>query len=258
MDKVLAIFKKEIKGFIFNPNFLIVCGLCAVILSWVYPIQLNLFAQEMQNHVFQGQVPKQQLNIHYAVFLRHLSYLNLMLILVVPALTMRLFAEEKKMRTYDLLLTSPITSVQIVAGKYFSVLGAIFVIMLIAFLYPATTAFFVKIQWLNLIIAFSGIFLVSAVYAAMNLFCSALTESAIVSYVMAVIFNVAIWFVGIGVEVVDSSLARQVFEHISLNQHLSGLVEGTIRTNSLVFFASCIFLFAFLSERVVESSRWRS
>jgi len=257
MDKIISIFKKEMKGFIINPNFLFVCGLCAAILSWVYPIQLNMFAQEMQNHVFQMQVAKQQTNIHYAVFLRHLSYLNLILILVVPALTMRLFAEEKKMRTYDLLLTSPITSPQIVVGKYLSVLGAILIIMLIAFLYPAATGFFVKVQWLNLILAFAGIFLVSAVYGAMNMFCSSLTESAIVSYVMAVIFNVAIWFVGIGVEVVDSSLARQIFEHISLNQHLSGLVEGTVRTSSLVFFASLIFLFSFLTERVVESSRWR-
>jgi ABC-2 type transport system permease protein len=257
VNQVLAIFKKEMKGFFFSPNFLIVCGLCAVLLSWVYPIQLSTYAQELRNHVYQMQGSKQQLNVHYALFLRHLSYLNLMLILIVPALTMRLFAEERKMKTYDLLLTSPVTSGQIVAGKYLSVLGAILTIMAIAFLYPAVTSMFVKVQWLNLFIAFSGIFLVSAVYGAMNLFCSSLTESAIVAYVMAVLFNIAIWFVGIGVEIVDSSLARQVFEHISLNQHLSGLVEGTIRTSSLVFFASLIFLFAFLSERVVESSRWR-
>jgi ABC-2 type transport system permease protein len=257
MDKIISIFKKEMKGFIFNPNFLIVCGLCAVILSWVYPIQLNMFASELRNYVFQMQMPKQQLNIHYAVFLRHLSYLNLVLILVVPALSMRLFAEEKKMRTYDLLLTSPITSTQIVIGKYLSLIGATVVVIFIAFLYPLVTAFFAKINWPTLLIAFSGIFLVGAVYGAMNLFCSALTESAIVSYVMAVIFNVGIWFVGIGVEVVESPLARKIFDHISMNQHLASMVEGTIRTSSLVFFASMIALFVFLTERVVESSRWR-
>jgi ABC-2 type transport system permease protein len=216
-----------------------------------------MFAGELRNFVMQQQVPKQQLNIHYAVFLRHLSYLNLMLILVVPALTMRLFAEEKKMRTFDLLLTSPVTSLQIVIGKYLATLGAILTIIFIAFLYPAVTALFVKVNWAILLIAFSGIFLISAVYGAMNLFCSSLTESAIVSYVMAVIFNVAIWFVGVGGEVVDSSLGRKIFEHISLSQHLSSFVEGTIRSSTLVFFASLIFLFGFLTERVVESSRWR-
>ena len=257
MDKIAAIYKKEIKGFLFNPNFFMVCGLVTVVMSWVYPIQLNMFAQELQNYVYQMQIPKQQLNIHYAVFLRHLSYLNLMLILVVPALTMRLFSEEKKMRTFDLLLTSPVTSAQIVIGKYLAVMSALLVIIFLAFLYPGVTSFFAKVNWPILIIAFSGIFLVSTVYAGMNLFCSALTESAIVSYVMAVIFNVAIWFVGIGGEIVDSPLARKIFEHISLSQHLSSLVEGTIRTGTLVFFATLVFLFGFLSERVVESTRWR-
>ncbi len=257
MDKIFIIFKKELKGFIYNPNFFVVCGLCAVVMSWVYPIQFNIFSQQLQNYVYQSQIPKQQLNIHYAVFLRHLSYLNLMLILVVPALTMRLFAEEKKMKSFDLLLTSPVTSAQIVIGKYLALMVAIFMIVLLAFLYPACTALFAKFNWAVLIIAFLGLFLVSFVYAGMNLFCSSLTESAIVAYVMAVIFNVAVWFIGIGSEVVDGPLARGIFEHISLSHHLSSLVEGTIRTGTLVFFCTLVFLFGFLSERVVESSRWR-
>jgi ABC-2 type transport system permease protein len=257
MDKVGAIFRKEVRGFLFSPTFWFVCGLFATVMSWVYPIQLNMFAQELSNYVYQSQVPKQQLNIHYAVFLRHLSYLNLMLMLIVPALTMRLFAEEKKMRTFDLLLTSPVTSVQIVMGKYLAVLVAVFAFVCISVLYPAATAFFTKVNWPVLFIAFLGIFLVGAVYAAMDLFCSSLTESAIMSYVMAVIFNVAIWFIGIGGEVVDGPVARRVFEHISISQHLSSLVEGTVRTTTLVFFATIIFLFSFLTERVVESTRWR-
>ena len=258
MDKILAIARKEFRGFIASPQFLVVCALCAVVFSWVYPIALNMFAQNLHNYVFQMQAPKQQLNIHYAVFLRQLSYLNLMLILVVPAFTMRLFAEEKKMKSFELLMTSPLTSAQIVIGKYLAVLGALVLVNLLAFSYPAATAMFAKVNWSTLIISFLGVFLVSAVYGAMNLFCSSLTESAIVAYVMAVILNILIWFIGMGVEVVDGPTARQVFEHISLNSHLSSLAEGTVRTSSLVFFASIIFLFAYLAERVIESSRWRS
>lgn len=252
-----SIFLKETKGFFKSPNFYIVCFLCASIFSWVFPISLNMFVQTLQNYMFQPGVPQEQLNIHYGVFLRHLSQLNLLLIFVVPALTMRLFAEEKKMRTFDLLLTSPVTSAQIVVGKYLAALVAVFAICALATIYPIGTAMMTPVNWSTLVIASMGIFLVAAVYASMNLFCSALTESAIVAYVMAVIFNVAIWFIGIGVEVVDSSWARQVFEHISLNQHLGGLVEGTIRTSGLVFILSLIFLFGFLTERVVESNRWR-
>jgi ABC-2 type transport system permease protein len=183
--------------------------------------------------------------------------MNLLLILIVPALTMKLFAEEKKMRTFDLLLTAPLTSAHIVIAKYAAAMSAIFVLMFLAFLYPAVTGLFASFSWVALLIAFSGIFLVAAVYAAMNLFCSALTESAIVAFTMAVIFNISIWFLGMGVEVVDSNMARAVFEHISLNTHLSSMVEGTVRTSSLVFFASVVGLFCFLTERVVEAARWR-
>lgn len=257
MKSTIVIFKKELKGFFFSPQFYIVAFLCSVIFSWVFPIQLNVFQEGLQNAMYAQGAPQQQFNIHYGVYLRQLSYLNLMLIFVVPALTMRLFAEERKMRTFDLLLTSPVTSAEIVLGKYLAALVAIGGIILLSLLYPVMTSFFTKINWAPLIIAFMGLFLVGAVYAAMNIFCSSLTESAIIAFVMAVIFNVSVWFIGIGVEVVDSSVARQIFEHISLNQHLAGMVEGTVRTNSIIFIFSLIALFVFLSERVVESFRWR-
>lgn len=253
----MTIFKKELKGFIFSPTFWIICFLVSAVFSWVYPIQLNLFAQLLLNYVMQQNVPANQLNIHYGVFLRLLSYLNLLLIFVVPALTMKLFAEEKKMHTFDLLLTSPVTSLQIVIGKYLAALGAVLGLVFVAMAYPLATAALTKLNWMPLIIAFFGIFLVGAVYAAMDLFCSSLTDNSLIAYVASVTCNVSIWFVGIGAEAVDSASLRKIFEHLSLNSHLSSLVEGTIRTNGLVFFASIIVLFCFLAERVVESSRWR-
>lgn len=257
MSGTLTIFKKELKGFYCSPTFYLMAFLISAVFSWVYPIQLNLFAQLLMNYVMQAQVPLQQLNIHYGVFLRQLSYLNLLLIFIVPALTMRLFAEEKKLRTFDLLLTSPVTSLEIVMGKYLAALGAVAGIVLLALSYPMATGALAKIQWGPLFIAFGGIFMVGAVYAAMNLFCSSLTEQSLIAYVMSVILNVSVWFVGIGAEVADSEAGRKVFEHISLSTHLTSLVEGTIRTSGLVFLLSLIGLFCFLAERVVESARWR-
>lgn len=257
MSGTMTIFKKELKGFLFSPTFWVICFLISVVFSWVYPIQLNLFSQLLMNYVMQQGVPQNQLNIHYGVFLRQLSYLNLLLIVVVPALTMKLFAEEKKLRTFDLLLTSPVTSLQIVLGKYLAALGAVFGLVLIAFLYPLATSTMATVNWMPLFIAFFGIFLVGAVYTAMNLFASSLTDNSIIAYVASVIFNVSIWFIGVGAEVMDSEAGRKVFEHISLSTHLSSLVEGTLRTNALIFFLSLIVLFCFLAERVVESLRWR-
>lgn len=253
----LAIVKKETKGFFKSPQYYVVAFLCSAIFSWIYPNILNKFAQALQTAVYQTDLPKQHLNIHYQVFLPQLNILNLILIFIVPALAMRMFAEERKMRTFDLLLTSPITSMNIVFGKFVAVCLAILGICFLSFLYPLATAVFTNIQWAPLIIAFMGVFVVATVYAAMDIFASALTESAVVAYVMAVVLNMGVWFIGIGVDIVDSASARKFFEHISVNQHLMGLAEGTIRTSSVIFLLSLIFLFCFLCERVVESFRWR-
>lgn len=258
MSPSFVIFKKEIKSFFTQPTLYVILILLSLIFSYVFPIQLKLFAQLANNYVAQQGIPQNQLNIHYGVFLRHLSYLNLMFIFIIPAFSMKLLSEEKKMKTFDLLLTSPITSLQIVVGKYLSLLVIVFCLVLTSALYPITTRFFTELNWGPFVIANMALFFIGATYAAMNLFCSSLTESVLVSYVMSVIANVAIWFIGLGAEVVDSQRARTFFEHISLNSHLSALVEGTIRSSTLVFFVSLIGLFVFLAERVVESARWRS
>lgn len=257
LNQVKAVVRKEVTGFFGNSQYYIVAFLCAAIFSWIYPTVLNKFALALQTAQYQPTTPKQFLNIHFQVFLPQLNILNLILIFIVPAFAMKMFAEERKLRTFDLLLTSPLTSTQIVLGKFLAVMGAIFGICFVSFLYPAMTASFTEIQWGPLCIAFLGIFFVAGVYAAMDLFASALTESAVVAYVLAVVFNLGIWFIGIAVDVVDSSQARSFFEHISLNQHLMFLVEGTVKTSSVVFLFSLIFLFNFLCERVVESFRWR-
>lgn len=258
MKSAWVVAKKEWKGFFLTPSFYFIAFLIAVILSFLFPVHFAMFSQMAQT-AQPGMDVGQQVNIHYGLYLKHLSYMNLILIFIVPAFTMKLLAEEKKMRTFDLLLTSPITSWDIVVGKFLGVSGAIMAIMFMALLYPLVTLMFVNsIHWPSLMLAFGGIYFLSLIYAAMNLFCSSLTESVLISYIMSVIANVSIWFVGIGVEAVDSQVARQVFEHISLSTHLGSMVEGTLRVQSVVFFITAVGLFLFLSERVVESHRWRA
>lgn len=261
MRGIWTIGAKELKAYLARPAFWVICFLLSVLFSYTFGLGAAEFVSNqgrMMMHQGMGGMDTQA-NIHYALFLRQLSMLNLLMIFAIPVLTMKLLSEEKKMRTFDLLLTSPVTSLEIVLGKFLAAAGAVFVITFLALLYPISTRLFAEnIQWAPLLISFGGIFLVGLFYAAMNLFCSSLTESLLVSFFMSIILNVSIWFVGIGVEMVDTQWARQILEHISLNSHLAGLVEGTIRSQAIVFIFSAIALFVFLSERVVESHRWRS
>lgn len=256
MQSVYVIFKKELAGYFKSPLFYFLAFTMTVLLSTMFAVSFEKFAQSSSNAMLQFGVTPQALNIHYSVFLPHLSIVNLIFIFLVPALTMKLLSEEKKMRTFDLLLTSPITSVSIVMGKYFATLLTILALIMVSFIYPLVSRRVFEFDWGPTLVAALGIFLVAAVYVSMNLFASSLTENGLVSFVLSIVFNLSIWFIGALNESFDGPTIKAILEHISLNTHLAGMIEGTIRTNGLIFFFSLIFLFCFLTERVIESSRW--
>lgn len=258
MNATLVIFKKELAGFFKSPLFYFLSFMMTILLSILFSISLDKFAQTSANAMMQFGMQPQLLNIHYSVFLPHLSIINLILIFLIPALTMKLISEEKKVRTFDLLLTSPINSVSIVLGKYFAALVTILGLIAVSFIYPMVSRRVFEFSWAPTLVAALGIFLVAAVYTAMNLFASSLTDNGLIAFVLSIVFNLSIWFVGALNESFDDAGIKGFLEHISLNNHLAGMIEGTIRTDGLVFFVSLIFLFCFLTERVIESSRWRA
>lgn len=259
MKQILTLFKKEFKSMFYSPLFYLIGFLTAALLGITFSISILNFANQISNAMISmGLGSTQQQNIHYVVFLPHLSLLNLILMFTVPALAMRLISEEKKNRTFDLLLTSPISSVQIVVGKYLSLLAVVLGLSLIAFSYIIVAKRMFDFSWAPAVLALTGIFLVGAVYAALSLFASSLTENTMIAFFVGIVLNISVWILGGFAELADSATLKSVFDQMSLNQHLQSFVEGVLRLNGVVFFASVIFLFCFLTERVIESARWRS
>jgi ABC-2 type transport system permease protein len=130
-------------------------------------------------------------------------------------------------------------------------------LILISFLYPLATRFVAEYPFGPLLSAYFGILLVSATYVAVGLFASSLTESIVLSVVMGLIFNILLWFIGQGAAGSSNPIVSGVLEYLSLGQHFLNFILGAIKLKSLVYFLSVIGLFLFLTQRVVESSRWR-
>lgn len=253
-----VIYKKELKSLFTTSTFYSIGFLMTIILGALFILNLTKFGSLAGHYMMQLNTSPRDLNIHYGVFLPHLSLVNLLFIMFIPAMTMRLLSEEKKIKTFDLLLTSPLTSLDIALGKFLAAATAVLVLLVIAMIYPLATSRVAEgIQWSSFFVAAFGIFLVGLVYVAMDLFASSLSESSMISYILAIVFNLSIWFIGSLSDVVESDWARRVVEHISLNTHLTSLIDGTLKTNGLVFILSVIVLFSFLAERMIESSRWR-
>lgn len=260
MRGILAIAGKDLRSIFFSPLFWVIGGLCSLVWSLLYIIRVQQFAQSsfqaQMQMAMQGQAEGGP-NIHFEVFAAHISLVNFIMILAVAALTMRSFAEEKKQRTFDLLLTSPVTATQIVVGKFLGSLGAAWALVFISFCYPLATAPMATVDWGPLLASYIGLLLLVASYVALGLFSSSLTESSVLAVVMSLIFSVGIWFVGAGSEVLDSPTWVAIFEHLSVGTHFVNFVKGGVSLASTVFFLSVIFLYCFLTQRVVESNRWR-
>jgi ABC-2 type transport system permease protein len=253
MRVIFVIAWRDCKTLLLTPMMHLILGFCTVMLSFFYMRNIFYFASRSRMIVPGQEGPSLQLEI----FAQHISLVHLLLLLVTPVLTMRLLAEEKRMKTYDLLLTSPINALQIALGKFLAGFYSSMTLVAISFLYPLATALIVHFEWAPLLSAYLGLVLVVSIYVAIGLFASALTESIVLSVVLAWIFSLMIFFVGQGAFNNNDPFWSVVFEHLSLAEHFYGFILGSIKTKSLIFLLSVIALFVFLVERVVESSRWR-
>lgn len=254
MRSILLIAYRDFKQIVTSPVFFFISALCTVIWSITFVNFLRQFGvQGMMAASQGGEGP----NIIRSVFMPHVSIINLIFIVTLPALTMRLIAEEKKSRSYDLLLTSPITATQIVAGKFMAGIGAMSVLLFLSFLYPWMTRLIAEFSWGMVFSIYLGMFLMAALYTASGLLASSLTESSMLAVFMGVVLNFLIWFVGPSLSGIETEWISKVAEYINLGTHMANFVSGAIQVRSVVFFCASILFLTFLSQRVVESSRWR-
>lgn len=252
------IYKKEVQTLFKSPLFYVMAFLTTLLLSIGFIMGIQNYSVLMNNAMYQYAAAPQQLNIHYAVFLQHLSFLNMVFIFFAPALAMKLLSEEKKLHSFELLMTAPVTSQQIVIGKFLSIATTLFVLEAIGFLYIFIASGMVEFNWWPTLITATGIYLIGLLYASLCLFIASLTDNTMIAFILGVICNLVLWVIGGTLDFIDHPVLKKVVEQIAINQHLQLFVDGVIRTNSIVFFLSVIVLFCFLTERSVESSRWRS
>jgi ABC-2 type transport system permease protein len=255
MRNILTIARKEYRGYLASPIAYVVTSLFVFLMSWMFFQILSVFAQRSIMMMMQGG--RGGMNLNEFVFAPHFGNVNVVLLIMVPALTMRLFSEEKKTRTMDLLMTSPLTATEIVAGKILA--GCLVVWSILAFLaiYPLSIKFFSTFDKGPILTTFLGLAFLSAVYVSIGVFASSLTENAIIAYFVAFVIELFFWVIGWASASMEGATAQGIFNYLSIVGHFNDYVKGVVDTSSVIYYASMIFFFGFLTQRVVESTRWR-
>jgi ABC-2 type transport system permease protein len=250
----LTIAVKDYKSYFHGATAYIVSAGFTFLMSWMF---IQIFSLFSRNSVMAGFRGGGGLSMNDYVFAPHFGNLNVILLIMIPALTMRLFAEEKKNRTMDLLMTSPLTATDIVLGKFLAGLFVVWTILSVMAVYPLVSSAFGTFDKGPLYTSFLGLALISGVYVAVGVFASSLTESPIVAYMLAFIIGIFLWVIGWAGQTSDSPVAQAVFNYVSIVGHFGNFTKGILDTSAVIYYLSLIFFFCFLTQRVVESSRWR-
>ncbi len=256
MKNISTLVGKELQLYFISPIAYVVAMVFLAISDFLFYNQIQYFSGlSMRMMQFQNDLP--ELNLHDAVFQPTLLNMGVILLLIVPLLTMRLFAEEKKEHTSELLMTSPITITEIVFGKFIAVMFVYLLLLILSLHVPLMLSVAVDVSWKPLFASYFGLFLMGGVFLSFGLFASALTENQMIAAVISFGILIGLWMVGTSVHAAGESAFRVVVNYLSISSHLSQFVKGLISSRSITYFVSMSALGLFLTHRVVESQRWK-
>jgi ABC-2 type transport system permease protein len=251
-----AVVRKELKTYFVSPIAYVVAGVFLLLLGLLLflPI-LAISNQSLQMLRMQGNLP--DVNLNQLVLRPAFANMAVVMLLVVPILTMRMVAEEKKLKTMELLLTSPLTITDIVVGKFIAAFLVFAGMLALTALGTVALGAIVELRWPPIATAYLGVLLLGGVFLSVGLLASALTENQVIAVVLSFGLLLVIWLFDWAGQLLGDSPFGKLISYLSPIGHFDNLVKGVVDSKDLVYFATAIILSLFLTHRVLESQRWR-
>jgi ABC-2 type transport system permease protein len=255
VSNILAIAGKELRSYFLGPIAYVLIGLYAAVFGVFFSGALNFFVSRsaMAGGQFGGP---QAMNVNQMVITPLLSTTSVVALFLLPMITMRTYAEEKRTGTIELLLTSPVTDLQIIMGKFLGAVALYSLMLLVSLVYIAMLFVFGTPEWRPVAAGYLGMILLGASFLSIGLFISSMTRNQIVAGVATFAVLLILWVINwLG----DSSgpTAQRILSYISLTEHFDDFAKGIIDTKHIVYYLSFITLGLFLTAKSVDTERWR-
>jgi len=236
VHQILILARKEFRSYFDSPVAYVVITLFLLIAGWQFSTALFLSNTADLRSLFNMQ--------------------RFILLFFIPALSMRLISEEKRLGTIELLMTLPIKDWQLVLGKF-----------LAAYLLVAITIFLTLIHYITISIlgepdlgaavgGYLGIILIVGVYLSIGIFTSSLTQNQIVAFIVAFVIIFTL-FILRSVIVFFPGFIASILEYLSIDYHFDNIARGVIDSRDLIYYFSMMFLFLFLTVQSLESRKWK-
>jgi ABC-2 type transport system permease protein len=257
MRNIAEIYKREIRFYFNTPIAYVVMIIFTAIFGFFFYRSL-IYYSELSYQLMQNPYYAQRIDLILGVFSPVFRNNTIIFLMVIPPISMRLIAEEKKSGTIELLFTYPIKDVHIVLGKWLaaSTIVALMLILTVpapfmAFRFSGTS------EWGPVLSGYLGLFLMGISFLSLGVLISAVSENQIVAIIVSYGVLLAFWFLGWIIDPGSGKQIGKVLSELSVIDHLNNFVKGVIDTKDIMYYVLFIFVSLFLTLRVLESKRWR-
>lgn len=256
MNAAYSIFRKDLAIYLKSYPAYLAAAVFLVITGHFFYWELNYFSVVSYRIASSPHLADQAMNLTEAVVSTFFMNVGVLLLLVLPMISMRAFAEERKMGTLEALLTYPVSDAAVLMGKFTSV-------WLIGLLMIAPTFLFILLahsfggafDWRVITTAYGGLILLSGAFAALGLLASAVTESQLVSAVLSFGFLFLFWMIGWGAELLDYGPAT-FLNGLSIFEHYRNFTKGIVHVRDIVYFIFFISFFLIITKEWLGTRRW--
>lgn len=248
-----AIAGKELRSYFASPTAWVMMGFFAFIFGYFFVTYLQYFVQQSMQAQFGGAAPTMNVNMQLVRPL--LGNASVLVLFLLPMITMRTYSEEKRSGTIELLLTSPLTDFEIIAGKFLGAVGLYAALLGVTFVYVSFLFVYGDPEWAPILSGYLGLLLLGSCFISLGLFISSTTKNQMVAGAATFVLALLLWIIDWMAD--GGGTWAGLLRYLSITQHFDDFGKGVIDTKHVIYYLSFISFGLFLTLKSVDSERWR-
>jgi ABC-2 type transport system permease protein len=250
---IWTLYKKELQSYFSSPLAYVLIGLFSLITGVIF---FNLLVTYSDGIQALPQNMTEEISFLEEVVLRLFANINFLFLLFIPLITMKLFSEERRMETLDLYWMSPVREWQVVVAKGASALTLVLSMLLMTILFPLIIYGVGVRDFTVLGSAYLSLVLNATAYISLGLFCSSISPNQIISGLLSILAIMMMWMITWGGHLNSNYLVAEIFSYVGVTSHFERILKGLLGTQDIVYYASFIFIFGFLTVKSLGRRNW--
>ena len=253
MGNIIALAHKELRAYFVSPIAYVLLVFFALLFGWFYVAGINLMVQLSMGQF--GMGGPQVVNVNEFMIRPLFGNTAVILLFLLPMLTMRSYAEEKRSGTMELLLTSPLSDFQIIMGKFVGALALYVLMLAVTLIHIGILFWYGEPEWGPIFTGYLGLLLMGGAFISVGLAISSMTKNQIVAGVATFAVLLLFWIIN-WIGDASGSTTQAILAYLSILEHFDDFSKGVIDTTHITYYASFIGLGLFLTAKSMDTARW--